>query len=269
MANFFYDLKLYASILRLAIHTRMQYRSDFFIGLFGVIFSNLANLMLIWIILEKFNALAAWSLYEVVLLYAIWLMSQGINALFFWNMLGLENYIVDGSFDQYLIRPMNPFLQFIAREVNFMGFGDIVLGVSIFIISYNRLHLSWSATQFLWLFIIVLSGTAILASIYIIFSSVSFWTGRSKSLLRIGLRFQQFGQRYPLDIFGQWYKVFVSFFFPIAFVNYYPLAGLLSKPNAVNMPILAYLSPFVAIILVLLAIIVWHFGINSYGSTGS
>ena len=263
------DLKLYASFLRLAIHTRMQYRSDFFIGFFGVIFSNLANLMLIWVILEKFSALAGWSLYEVALLYAIWLMSHGINALFFWNLLGLENYVVDGSFDQYLLRPMNPFLQFIAREINFMGFGDIVLGVSVFIISYNHLHLSWSATEFLWLFIVILSGTTIGVSIFIIFSSVSFWTGRSNSLFKIGLRFQQLGQRYPLDIFGQWYKVFVSLFYPIAFVNYYPLAGLLSKPNALNMPILAYLSPLVAMILVLLSIVVWHFGLNNYGSTGS
>ena len=83
------------------------------------------------------------------------------------------------------------------------------------------------------------------------------------------MRFQMLNQNYPIDVFGQGFRIFVTGFLPIAFMNYYPLTQLLGKPNAMGIAGMGFFSPVVAGILLALGSLVWRKGLAGYTSSGS
>lgn len=263
------SLRLYPKFIAIAIRSRMQYRSDFLAGVFGVIILNLVNLSLISILIGRFQALAGWRFWDIVMLYAMWLLSHSVYAVFFWHLVLLDEDILHGRFDQYLVRPCSPLIQFLGREINYMGVADIIFATAAFSLAYSNLDLSWSLSQWAFFAIALLAGLVIEISISWIIGAVSFWTGRSRALFSISIRFSVLSQQYPIDIFGYWYRVFVTGFLPIAFMNYYPLTILLGKQNALDAPLLGFLSPLVAIVLFSLGMLVWKRGLAGYTSSGN
>ena len=99
--------------------------------------------------------------------------------------------------------------------------------------------------------------------------ALSFWTGRSRSLLFIFWQFTIYSQQYPMDVFGTWFRIFVTGFLPVSFMNYYPLTKLLDKPTALGIAGLGFLSPVVAATLLLLGTLVWRRGLAGYSSSGN
>ncbi len=263
------SLRIYFLLLGIAFRSRLQYRSDFFVGIFSVIILNWTNLTLLWVLVEGFQTLQGWHYWEIALLYATWLLAHSFNAVFCWHLTFIEDDVVHGRFDRYLLRPTSPFLQFLGREVNYMGIGDSLVALSLLAVGYRSLGLEWSLGQWLFWIVAVLSGFIIESAIAWLVGLISFWYGRSRNIFHVTLRFNILTQQYPLDIFGQGYRIFVTGFLPVAFVNYYPLTVLLDKPNALNLPILGYLSPVVALILLLLSRFVWHQALRNYSSSGN
>ena len=77
-------------------------------------------------------------------------------------------------------------------------------------------------------------------------------------------------QYYPVDIFGYWFRVIVTGFVPVAFMNYYPSLMLRGRTNPhSDCWQLNYLSPVVALLLVGLAAGVWRLALRQYTSSGS
>jgi ABC-2 type transport system permease protein len=264
-----YELRLYFKFVAIAIRSRMQYRSDFFFGIAGVIILNLVNLSLIYILVARFQALAGWEYWEIVMLYATFLLGHSVYAVFFWHLSNLEDDILHGRFDQYLVRPTSPLLQFLGREVNYMGVADVVFATSAFVLAYHNLNLSWTAVQWGFFAVAILSGTVIETCIVWILGALSFWTGRSRAIFYVYVRFQILSQQYPIDIFGMWFRIFITGFLPLAFMNYYPLTILLDKPNALGVFGMGFLSPIVAILLLALGALIWRRGLAGYTSSGN
>lgn len=264
-----HGLRLYFKFVGIAIRSRMEYRSDFLIGLAGVIVNNLVNLSLVWVMIDRFRVLGRWAYWEIVMLYAVWLLGHCIYAVFFWHLITLEDDILHGRFDQYLIRPCSPLLQFLGREVNYYGVADAVFAITAFVLAYRNLGLGWSVGQWTFFGVTVLSGAMIETSIAWIIGTLAFWIGRSRTIFWVAMNFNFLNQQYPIDIFGQWFRIFVTGFLPVAFMNYYPLTQLLGKPNALGVAGLGFLSPVVAVTLLTLGSLVWRKGLARYSSSGS
>jgi ABC-2 type transport system permease protein len=262
-------LRLYGKFVAIAIRSRMQYRSDFFTGIIGVIFLSTVNLSLVAILVGRFRSLQGWTLWEIALLYGMWLLSHSIQSLFFWHLSTLEEDILHGRLDQYLIRPCSPLLQFLGREVNYVGVGDVLFGSAAFSLAYTRLGLHWSARQWAFFVLAILSGAVIENCIVWIISSLSFWTGRSRGLLGLILQVNWLTPQYPMEIFGYGFRIFITAFLPFAFMNYYPLTVLLGKSNALGVGWIAYLSPAVAAVLLVVGATVWRRGLAAYTSAGN
>lgn len=263
------SLRLYFKFIGIAIRSRMEYRSDFLVGMVSIIVLNGVNLSLTWVMVDRFRVLGGWRYWEIVMLYGTWLLSHSVYAVFFWHLSTLEDDILHGRFDQYLVRPCSPLLQFLGREVNYWGVADIVFATAAFSLAYRNLGLAWSAGQWAFFGVAVLSGTVIETCIVWVIGSLAFWTGRSRAIFFVVLRFHMLAQQYPLDVFGKWFRIFVTGFLPVAFMNYYPLTVLLGKPNALGVAGMGFLSPVVAGILLALGSLVWRQGLAGYTSSGS
>ena len=263
-------LRLYFKLIRISMLSRMQYRADFITGALGVIVLNVANLGLIAILASRFAHLNGWTIWQLVFLYCLWILGHSIYSLLFWHIRDLEEYLVQGTFDQFLIRPASPFVQFIGREIQYMGFADVLIGVTGITLAYGNLGLQWGLGKWAFFLAAILSGTLIEMSLALMLACLAFWTGRSQAALSVMMRFNMLVQQYPIDIFGLWFRVVVTGFLPVAFMNYYPSLLLLDKIDSASAwAWLGYMSPVVALLLVAAASGVWRLALARYSSSGS
>lgn len=262
-------LKLYYLYLRINFLRALEYRSDFFAGLFGLFMVNGVSLTLIWVLLEKFHDLNGWTFWEIVFLYSLYLTCLGLNNLFFRHLISLENYIVDGTFDRFLVRPWNPLFQLLGNGISQSGVSDFLLGLVGISLAYTNLSLNWGFIDWGMLLFYILNGTVLFSVVLLAISSLSFWLIKSRPFLYGTMEIQESVQHYPIDIFGKYFKYLVSSILPYALINYYPTKILLHKVTNIQLPFYVLYTILITMIFLLLSTTLWKRGINRYQSTGS
>lgn len=262
--------RLYFKMIRVSMLARLQYRADFITGAVGVIIWNAASLGLIGILINQFGHLNGWTIWELVFLYSLWNLGHSLFSLLFWHINSLEDYLIEGTFDLFLIRPVSPLLQFFGREIHYMGLADVLIGVTGVSLAYANLGLHWDGVQWIFFVLAIISGALIEVTLALMIACTAFWTGRSRAGFSVMMQFNTLVEQYPVDIFGDWFRVVVTGLLPVAFMNYYPALMLLDKidPNS-TWAWLGYASPVVALWLVGLASVTWRLALQRYASSGS
>jgi ABC-2 type transport system permease protein len=75
---------------------------------------------------------------------------------------------------------------------------------------------------------------------------------------------------YPMHIYPDWLRSVFTFILPAALLNYYPALYFLDKPDPLGMPIfMRFLSPLAGLLVLLISLLFWRFGIRHYQSTGT
>ena len=251
-----YDLKIYGKLAVMAIRSKMQYRADFIAGLLGVFALNAINLAQLGLLTYRFQTLGNWTIWDLIFLYSLYMVCRSVYTTFFHHIERLEDEIAQGTFDQCLIRPVSPLLQIMGQDFRYIGIADLLFGIACFVLSVGTIRPPWSFVHILWLLVFLFCGIVIETSIAIICSCASFWAVRVGVLHDMVMRAKLLTQQYPISIFGDAFRVLVTGFLPVAFINYYPAVFLLGKSDA---PLwYSYFSPVVALVLVMLASLVWR-----------
>lgn len=167
-------LRIYFKLVRISMQSRMQYRADFITGIVSILILNAVSLGLIGILVSRFVHLNGWGIWELVFLYSLWMLSHSIYSLLFWYLNTMEEYIAQATFDQFLHRPFSPLVQFLGREIQYMGIGDILVGVAAIYLSFTKLDLQWGLSEWAFFIVAVLSGTIIEMAISWIIACFSF-----------------------------------------------------------------------------------------------
>ncbi len=84
---------LYAVLIRSSIQSRMQYRMNFVLGTLLASLIQIAEFLMIAIILNKFGAVKGWSLHEVGYLFAVMTLSKTLYRTFASDVHHLERYL--------------------------------------------------------------------------------------------------------------------------------------------------------------------------------
>ena len=262
--------QLYFRLIQISLLSHMQYRANFLAGILGLIFWNVINLSLIGILISQFTRLKDWTVWEIVFLYCLWILGHSLYSLLFSHTTRMEDYLIAGTFDQFLLRPASPIIQFLGRELQYVEIADALIGLTGISLAYTQLHLHWGALKGGFFIIAVISGAVIELAINLLITCSAFWTGRSRSSFILVQQFYGLVHQYPIDIFGSAFRVIVTGIIPVAFMNYYPALFLLDKVNSTRPSWwLSYMSPLVALLLVGIVSVVWHRGLIRYSSSGS
>ncbi len=260
------DLKIYFRLVRMSVRSMLQYRADFISGLLGVILLNGANIAEIGVLSWKFKSIASWTAGELMILYGLYMICWSIYSIFFSHIPELENEIRDGTFDKYLYRPQGVFVQFIGGEFRYVGLCDTFLSLILILTGKKLCGISWGTDQLCMLLLFILCGSTIVVCIRLLLACSAFRVTKSAPLFSMLTQLSVLTQKYPVSIFGNAFRVLVTAFVPLAYVNYYPAVFLLGKNDAPSW--LCLLSPVVTLVLVLLSAFVWKRGLRRYGSAG-
>jgi len=256
---------LYWSFLLQRFKILMEYRVNFLIGATSTIFLQAASLLAIWVVMRQVPVLKGWTFDEVVLVYGFVTLSKSINHMFADNLWTIGRvYIRSGNFDRFLVRPIDPLFHLLADRFCHDGIGNFLVGALLVAHSSAALGIHWTPLNLLYLVIMVISGGMIFIALNLATCVSAFWILDSVPVTRLVFDNHLFAQ-YPLNIYPKALGIWLTWVIPYGFASFYPASYLLGQPVG----LLAFLSPVVAVILMVAAYQLWKIGLRHYASTGS
>lgn len=259
-------LELYWLFFKNRVKILLEYRANFFIGAVSTIAQQSVSLLAIWVVMRQIPALDGWRLAEIWLIYGMITLAQALNHMFADNLWTIGwMYIRSGTFDRFMVRPINPLFHLLADRFNHEGLGHFAVGLFLVINAYLTLGLDWGFGTVLYLGLAAISGGMIFFSLNLITAVSAFWIMESIPITRMVFELHEFA-KYPLTIYPNFVRVLLTFFIPFGLASYYP-AGFVLEHDIPGY--LAFSGPIAALILFLIAYRVWLFGLKHYTSTGS
>ncbi len=264
--NFAATAGLIASFIAQRVKVSIAYRFDFFISTVATIVFGVMNISLLYAICSRVPTLVGWSFNELLLIYGLGELNFGIFMMFFTFLYSLPSlYIVDGKLDQKLVRPVPVYFQLAVEGFNFKDIIVVAKGLAIAIYASAQLSLDLTLPRMLLIALLCLSAVAIYASVFTVFTSLSFWVMDRTGLINPLFPISDFS-RYPLTIYPLGIRMFLTWLISFAFVAFYPATVILNRAEFLKM---ASIAPLVALGFAFIASRVWKAGLARYESTGT
>lgn len=265
-----HQLAVYGRLLGARLRSDWQYRTSFLLLLVAQVLVAGLDLAVIAVIFGRVDALAGWTALEVGLLYGLGGVAFGLADVFVSQVELASRHIKAGTFDSFLLRPVGPLLQLSATEFALRRTGRLLQPLVVLGVALAGAEVDWTPARAGLVPLAVASGTLVFGSVWILTSSVAFWTVETQEFANAFTYGSNHLTQYPLDVLGPWLRRLATFVVPLAFVAYLPAAYLLGKPEPLGLPAeAAFASPVVAGALALAAALAWRTAIRHYRSTGS
>lgn len=265
-------LRLIRSYAGARVRGEMQYRSSFVFSLTAQILATAIDLVSIWAVFQATRTIGGWTARQVLWLYAVSMSAFGLADMFVSSIEEIPEHIRTGRFDSYLLRPSPVLSSVIADGFELRRVGRAIPGLVTLTVMFVRPHtfgITHTSTL-LWSGATVIVGFWIYGALFIVTNSISFWLIDSREVANSFTYGGAAASHYPLDILTGWLRRVYLWLIPVGFVAWLPGTRLLDVPKPSGLaPWLAFCSPVAALVLSVVAAIVWRSGMRHYESTGS
>ncbi|MFR2533733.1 MAG: ABC transporter permease [Clostridia bacterium] len=259
------NICIYISMLVASLKGMMVYRVDFLVGILSQVVTQIVELIFIWIIFQNTPTLAGWNMEQLLLLYGITMLAIAFTDFFFDSIYDIgPKYIKDGDFDKMLLRPVHPLISIMGDSRAFTAIGYFLIAIILIISMLIKLQIAITVGLLFKILLFAIVGAFIIGAIMVLFSVTSFYTYKSNEIIWSIYKMYTFAQ-YPITIYNTFIRVLITCILPFAFVSYYPAINYLQMEQGW----ILYLAPIFVIVLWIIAIKVWNFGLRKYRSTGS
>lgn len=229
-----------------------------------------SGVLLLYFMVKNFQPINGWTFPHLVFVYGIGNVSHAVMMVFAGQLWNMENYIIRGEFDRMLLRPLNPYYQFVSSEINFIALMDLITGGIIFSYGCSLVKFEWSAANTAKVVMVVLGAALIRFSIFTVICTISFWTKKSMPLLLLATELLDRTTLYPISIYPFLLQFIFTFIIPVAFISFYPACEFLAQDDRFNIPLgLSVWTPIVGILTIIPAILFFNYALRSYESAGS
>lgn len=223
-------IKIYKECIRISFAEASTYRFNFILNNLIMLVSNILFPLVTILIYGSGASFPNWTFYEVLLIQAVFTMSTGLaNILFNGFLWATMRFIIEGSLEIVLIKPVDCIFYIIASTIEFDSIGLLIGGGVMFGIAVTHAGVV-SPLMFLQFITLFMSGVLVMMGISFIMAATSFkWVGNSR-IPEIFESIKSFG-KYPQSIFHKAVSGFTAFIIPVAMVGYFPAAALLGRVN--------------------------------------
>lgn len=254
-----------------SVRSQAQYPGSAIMLAIAHFLTTVVEIGAVWALFDRFGDLQGWSFGEVAVFYGLAnimfaladLISRGFD------VLG-SDLLRTGAFDRLLLRPRGLTLQLMAHDVRLSRLGRLLQGLLALAIATRSGHVAWSIGHVglaLWS---VAGGVALFLGLMVLQGTLSFWTVESLEVANVMTYGGVQAVQYPLSLYGGWLRGTLTFIVPLACVAYYPVLGILERPDPLGAPAwLGQVSPVAGFAFLALSLVAWGFGVRHYTSTGS
>jgi ABC-2 type transport system permease protein len=257
--------RLYRHFLVMQLKTLVEYRASFVIGAAGTLAVQAAGVAGLWVVLRRVPSVGGWGFEELLLLTGLLISARGLEHTFADNLWVLgHTYIRLGSFDRFLVRPVDPLFHLLADRFNLDGVGDLVVGIGLVAWSWTRLELPLGVVPVGFALVAVLAGGAIFVALNLLTATTAFWFVESVPATRAVHELHEIA-RYPLSIYGRKTRLALTWVVPYGLASFFPASHLLGR----DVGLTAFAAVPVAVALNVVAYRFWRVGLARYRGAGS
>lgn len=224
-------LRLYRIFAVQYIKTTMQSKVDFFIGLGGFLVSQAAGIAFLYLVFEQIPSMQNWSFEQMLFIYGFAQIPRGLDHLLTDNLWMVSwQMIIRGTFDKYMLRPMNVFFQIVCEKVQLDAFGELLVGIVLVIRAVQKGTVEVTPLKVLFFLVSMLAGAVIYTSVKLFFAAIAFWVKDSSPFLTTAYEMADFA-KYPIEIYSKPIQIILMTVLPFAFVAYIPSTFFLVNAN--------------------------------------
>lgn len=259
--------RLWIEYMKIAVKEWNEYRIDFIFISIASIITICLSVVNIEIIFTQVDNILGWTKYEVIWIFGFFTLVQCIFNTFFINCFDIGSWVWSGKLDVLRIRPRNIIFQLLFTERYNVEFpvDQLIMGIALLIWSGVKLQISFTLQKCFYFIGALMLSTFIYTCIVFIISAISLWTVKNNYFVEFIFELESVNQ-YPLNIYGTGINFLLTYIIPIGFVSFYPSQYILGHTEYYKY---MFFSPVVALILGVLSILIWKFGIKNYQSTNS
>ena len=263
-------LAAYARYWRINALTLLEYRANFLMWAGFTVIYHASAIVALWVTLRNFPSINGWDFRQTAFMYGLWFLAHAVHNTFFFTIGSVPEFIREGRFDRFLVRPMDTLFQAMTVPQQIWP-DELILAILYFavIVPYSGVHVD--ALFLCYIPFVAVGGALIDFGINLAIATVAFWFIRIESLRWVVMSLEQDFSRYPISIYQRGVRVVLAFILPFAFMNYFPETFLLHKTeDGLHLnPAVGLLTPFVGAACLALAYAFWRVGLNRYQGTGS
>jgi ABC-2 type transport system permease protein len=258
-------LRLIRVFFLVNIAGELAYRINFLFSFFESVVGLGFTLAGMAIIFSYTDSLNGWRPAEILALVGVYSLIGGIiRVAILPGMEQLTQSVRDGTFDFTLTKPEDAQLIVSISRIGVWKIVDIFLGIVILIIALVQLGGSIGGLQAVEFLAMLLTGSVIVYSFFLILATLAFWLVRVENVLTIFLSVYHAG-RWPLSLYPGWLRYGLIFIIPVAFATTIPVEALTSRLNWVTL-----LAAFIAaVVLFSVSRAFWKFGLKHYSGASA
>jgi ABC-2 type transport system permease protein len=258
-------LRLFITFFRVSVLNEAAYRVNFFVQLFQSLLELGTALAGLAVIFSYTHALGGWRPDEMLALVGVYFLIGGIISLVIQpGMSALIDSVRDGTLDFTLTKPEDSQLLVSIQRVAVFSLIDLLMGVGVLVVALIRLGETIGAGQAAEFIGMLLAGSVIVYSFWLILASLSFWFVRVENLLEIFQSMFQAG-RWPVSLYPGWLRFALTFIVPVAFATTVPAEALTGRLGSWTLGGAIGL----AVLLFAVARLVWRLGLRRYSGASA
>jgi ABC-2 type transport system permease protein len=258
-------IKLIWSHLRIGIANEMQYRVNFFIQLLQSLIALATGLIGLWLVFSHTTELGGWNQPELLAVMGVYIMMGGfIQSAIQPNMQRLMDDIQQGTLDFALTKPVDGQIMVSIREFRFWQLTDVIVGFIVLIVASMQMQEKVGIGQALAFAVALILGGIMIYCFWLMLTTTAFWLIRIWELVNLFQGLYAAG-RWPVTIYPQWLRIGLTFLVPVAFAVTVPAEALTGRLTPLTL--LGALG--VAVLLMILARIIWRLGVRSYSGASA
>ena len=258
-------MKLYFKFFSMHLKSRMAYKKSFFFSIAGQFLTSFTSFLVVWFLFDRFNEVKGYTISECLLCAGVIAITFALAEMFFRGFDSFQGIISNMQFDRMLLRPRGLIFQMMCHTVEFGRIGRIAQGAMMLVYGIAVAPVVWTADKIAVLVFMILGGTVLFGSLFILHAAVCFFTIEGIEFLNVFTYGAMEYGSYPVDVYGNAVLKFCTYVIPYALIQYYPMLYLLGRTGN-----FAYgLLPIVSMWFALPCLALWRYGVSKYKSTGS
>ena len=263
-------LATYVQYWRINFLTMLEYRANFLMWFgFTLVYHGTA-LSALYVTLRQFPSMNGWDFRQMAFLYALWMLGQAIHNTFFFSLVNVPDFVREGRFDRFLVRPQDTLFQVITVPQQ-LSPDELLVSIAYFCVATAYAHVRVDLAFVAFVPLVVAGGALIDLGISLAVATIAFWFIRVDTLRWVVMSLEQEFTRYPISIYTRGVRLILTFALPFAFMNYFPATFFLHKAEtALNLsPQVGLLTPLIGVVWLACSYAFWRFGLQHYQGTGS
>lgn len=154
----------------------MEYRTSFFIQVFGMILNNCAFIIFWMMLFDRVGGdINGYGFTEVMFLWALATFGFGLSEIFMGNSRRISSIIYKGELDVYLLQPRALLPNLVCSRMNISGWGDLVYGFVLFLLTQP-----FDPGKFALFILFSVLMALVFVAVRVIYHSLTFFLGNAE-----------------------------------------------------------------------------------------